>query len=173
MKLCPSCKKEVPLSIVIDGKKRNLCNRKYCLNCSPMFGHNTRKLNKPLNTSEPITNKSCAKCLLVKPIEDFYKKSKREQQYLSYCKKCSTQQVLERMRLYKLRCIEYKGGKCQKCGYNKYIGALEFHHRNPEEKDFTIARQHLHKFNDKTKDELDKCDLLCANCHRETHGNIS
>lgn len=56
------------------------------------------------------------------------------------------------------------------CGYNRYPGALEFHHRDPKEKDFTISsRAHL-TFDERVKQELDKCDLLCSNCHRERHG---
>ena len=64
------------------------------------------------------------------------------------------------------------GGKCEKCGYNKNIAALEFHHRNPEEKDFQIDMRHFSNNNlKKLRDELDKCILVCANCHRELHNN--
>jgi hypothetical protein len=67
----------------------------------------------------------------------------------------------------KKKCIDYKGGKCMICGYSKCIAALEFHHRDPNEKEFKISRN---KFDwEKVKDELDKCDLLCSNCHREYH----
>lgn len=68
--------------------------------------------------------------------------------------------------------VEYKGGKCQKCGYNKCEGALQFHHRNPNEKDFTLSQVNLNDTDfsiDKLKQEVDKCDLLCANCHFEEH----
>ena len=69
----------------------------------------------------------------------------------------------------KEKAVEYKGGKCIKCGYNNYIGALEFHHRDPKEKDFSIG-QYTYSW-ERVKAELDKCDLLCANCHREVHKN--
>ena len=63
-----------------------------------------------------------------------------------------------------------RGGCCERCGYNKNLSALEFHHKNPDEKDFQID---LRKFSntslDKLEVELDKCELLCANCHRELH----
>ena len=65
--------------------------------------------------------------------------------------------------------IEYLGGKCYICGYNKCNSALEFHHRDREKKDFGIANSGWSKSFDKIKPELDKCDLLCANCHREVH----
>ena len=64
--------------------------------------------------------------------------------------------------------IEYKGGCCQKCGYNKSNSALVFHHLNPEKKEFGIASSKKSSWN-KTKKELDKCLLLCQNCHMEEH----
>jgi len=67
--------------------------------------------------------------------------------------------------------IEYKGGKCQICGYNKCLQALEFHHLDPKGKDFPLSGST--KSWDNIKKELDKCILLCANCHREIHANIT
>jgi 5-methylcytosine-specific restriction endonuclease McrA len=61
----------------------------------------------------------------------------------------------------------YKGGKCQICGYDKCSAALEFHHVDPRTKDFTIS-QRMTTF-EAIRRELDKCVLLCANCHREVH----
>lgn len=65
----------------------------------------------------------------------------------------------------KLKAIEYKGGKCIVCGYNKSIRALQFHHLDPTQKDFGISG--TTKSFEKLKPELDKCVLLCANCHGE------
>lgn len=63
-----------------------------------------------------------------------------------------------------------KGGKCECCGYNKNIAALEFHHKNPEEKEFQIDIRKFANANIETlKKELDKCIILCSNCHREIH----
>lgn len=70
----------------------------------------------------------------------------------------------------KLKAIEYKGNKCQVCGYNRCIQALEFHHLDPTKKDFTTSGGT--KSFQNIKSELDKCVLLCANCHREVHNNI-
>jgi hypothetical protein len=69
----------------------------------------------------------------------------------------------------KLRAIEYKGGKYQNCNYNKCVAALEFHHVDPTEKDFGLAQSGITKSWEKMKIELDKCILVCANCHREIH----
>lgn len=57
---------------------------------------------------------------------------------------------------------------CKKCGYNKFIGSLDFHHIEPEHKDFIISHSFT-SFNNLHKKELDKCILLCSNCHRIEH----
>lgn len=70
----------------------------------------------------------------------------------------------------KMELIEYKGGKCEICGYNKNIAALQFHHINPDEKEFKLDVRKLS--NNKMENiykEVDKCMLLCANCHSEIH----
>ena len=69
--------------------------------------------------------------------------------------------------------ITYKGGKCQCCGYNRCLGALEFHHIDPSSKDFGISSKGYTRSWDKVKSELDKCVLVCANCHREIHEGIT
>lgn len=71
----------------------------------------------------------------------------------------------------KIRAVEYLGGKCGKCGYNKCIWALEFHHRNTNEKEFSISEYSTLSWN-KIKNEVEKCDLLCSNCHKELHSEI-
>ena len=71
----------------------------------------------------------------------------------------------------KLKLIEYKGGKCIMCGYDKCNRSLDFHHREPDKKDFDISSSKIMSWN-LIKDELDKCDLLCRNCHGEVHEKI-
>lgn|SRR5574337_1117061 len=80
-----------------------------------------------------------------------------------YIKKAVT---LFRQRL-KLKAIQYKGGRCKNCGYNKSIRALGFHHLDASQKDFNISS--YAKSWERIKKELDKCVLLCANCHMERH----
>jgi hypothetical protein len=67
----------------------------------------------------------------------------------------------------KIKMIEYLGGKCMVCGYNKCVAALDFHHKDPKTKLFSLSGN-SYSF-EKCKSELDKCWLLCANCHRELH----
>ena len=68
----------------------------------------------------------------------------------------------------KLKAIEYKGGKCERCGYDKNKDVLEFHHKNPQKKEFSIS-SNFNRSWESLKKELDKCIILCANCHRELH----
>jgi len=72
----------------------------------------------------------------------------------------------------KLYLVKYKGGKCQieSCGYDKCVEALEFHHLDPDKKDFGIGGKT--KSIEKLKAEVDKCIMVCANCHREIHAGI-
>lgn len=68
----------------------------------------------------------------------------------------------------KERAVEYKGGKCALCGYNRCVKSFDFHHLDPKEKDFTVGSNSNISW-DRLKKEIDKCILLCANCHREVH----
>jgi hypothetical protein len=82
------------------------------------------------------------------------------------CKSCHYKRRLENIRKRKLEAVAYKGGKCQKCGYKECIGSLQFHHRDPKQKDPNWRHMKSWSFS-KLKIELDKCDLVCANCHGE------
>lgn len=88
------------------------------------------------------------------------------------CKKCAVEAVQRRREKNKQLAIEYKGGKCQCCGYDKYQGALEFHHLDSNEKDFGIAEKGYTRSFEKVKKELDKCVLVCSNCHKEIHAGL-
>jgi len=63
------------------------------------------------------------------------------------------------------------GGACLHCGYDRYIGALELHHLDSDEKEFTISSMRVSNWN-LIKEEIKKCMLLCAICHREVHAGI-
>lgn len=88
--------------------------------------------------------------------------------YYYLCKTCLSNKDLKRRVDFKIKAIKYKGDKCQHCGYDKNITALEFHHINPEEKEILPAKLYSKPW-EYAKQELDKCILLCANCHREEH----
>lgn len=69
--------------------------------------------------------------------------------------------------------VDYKGGKCEKCGYDSCIEALEFHHLDPSCKDFSISQKGYTRSWERVTKELDKCLILCANCHREFHAQLA
>lgn len=83
------------------------------------------------------------------------------------CKACRSEAVKRRRQKVKMMAVEYKGGRCERCGYDRCIEALEFHHTDPSSKDFGIAYKGHTRSWDKVRSELDKCIMLCANCHRE------
>lgn len=68
----------------------------------------------------------------------------------------------------KEKAVEYMGGKCVRCNYNKCIEALEFHHKNPKEKDFSLSKN-MNMAWHKIEKELNKCIIVCSNCHKEVH----
>lgn len=65
---------------------------------------------------------------------------------------------------------ETRGGKCVRCGYDKCLKALEFHHIDPTKKDFTISNDHFKLLD--AIEESKKCILICSNCHKEFHDNL-
>lgn len=88
------------------------------------------------------------------------------------CLKCQTESTRKKRTNLKIKAVEYKGGKCEVCGYNKCIDAFDFHHLDPSKKEFRISDGCTRSW-DKIKLELDKCILVCANCHREIHFELN
>lgn len=80
--------------------------------------------------------------------------------------------VQKRRKKIRQMAVEYKGGRCSVCGYNKCLEAPEFHHLDPTKKDFGISNNGYTRSWKKVKEELDQCVLLCANCHREVHAKL-
>jgi hypothetical protein len=132
-----SCGNIVPFKTVIDGVERELKNRKRCLTCSPFQARNNRSIAS----------------FSLRPRTDANEKYRRWQE------KARSQR--------KARLIQLLGGKCSVCGYSRCIAALEFHHRDPSTKLFSLGKDRLLKRWEVVLEEAQKCDLLCANCHRE------
>lgn len=79
------------------------------------------------------------------------------------------EKVRQRRRLTKELAVAYKGGRCFLCGYRDCIDALDFHHLDEHGKDFGISKSGYTRRITKVFKEVDKCVLVCANCHREIH----
>lgn len=80
--------------------------------------------------------------------------------------------VDKRRKMIKAMAITYKGNKCVFCHYDRCTGALEFHHLDPKEKDFGLGANGLTRSWERTQKELDKCILVCSNCHKEIHAGL-
>lgn len=157
MPVCKKCKSDFPNRIKIDGKLRNIGKRKYCLLCSPFGKHNTRKVH--INAEHRI----CTVC------NREFTYTRHQGHRYNICGSCC--QVTHRKKVQK-KAREYKGGKCVVCGYNKCGRALEFHHVDPKQKNFGISTEGHKKSWEVLKKELDKCVLVCANCHREIEDGL-
>lgn len=77
----------------------------------------------------------------------------------------------------KLIYLQYKGEKCEICGYNKCEASLSFHHRDKENKLFWIGGlndriTNISELKNHIIKELDKCDVVCRNCHIEKHSDL-
>jgi 5-methylcytosine-specific restriction endonuclease McrA len=88
------------------------------------------------------------------------------------CKRCRQQRVLEWRRRARLLLIAEAGGACLICGYDRCVGALHFHHLDPETKEFGISRRGFTRSIEKMREEAAKCVLLCSNCHAEVEAGI-
>ena len=120
-----------------------------------------------------MPEKKCTRCGKIKERSKFYPlKSPKYKDHWdcrdSHCIPCRKIYTKERYWETKRKAVNYLGGECMRCHLKtKYVEVYDFHHRNPENKDFSISKNNL-GFNS-IRSELDKCDLLCANCHRITH----
>jgi hypothetical protein len=98
------------------------------------------------------------------------KKEHREysRQYHQKHKEERNRKAREKRRQNKLKAVDYKGGRCEDCKQSFHPAVYDFHHINPEEKDVALGT--LMNWNwGRQQEELDKCVLLCANCHRLRH----
>ncbi len=155
MYICESCGKEVYIKF---GSSR-FCSQS-CANKRKLSEETKRKIKEKLTKN----SKECAKCGL----------KLSHNNVSGFCKTCRppskkrSELVSEWRRRRKLKLINIKGDKCEICGYNKCIWALEFHHLDPKEKDFSISQKNI-KSMEKYIEEIKKCILVCSNCHREIH----
>lgn len=121
---------------------------KRCVKCDSEF--------KPVRASQKFCSVGCSKVHLTP--EDKAK--------------ASSMAVSKRRRLLKKMAVEHLGGKCVCCGYSRCIEALEFHHKDPSQKDFSVSGSGATRSWELVKAEIEKCALLCANCHREVHAGL-
>lgn len=105
----------------------------------------------------------------------FVEHSKRRghREYGWRCKGCIRDRSIRARRRYKQRALDLLGGKCEICGYDKHWRALCFHHKDPTEKEIAISTFiGLRRNWEELKKEVEKCQLLCLNCHAEVHAAL-
>jgi len=88
------------------------------------------------------------------------------------CLRCRAEAVARRRRRLKKMLVAEAGGRCRICGYDRYMGALQFHHRDGNGKAFGLAEGGLTRSLEALRGEAAKCVLLCANCHSEVEAGI-
>jgi excisionase family DNA binding protein len=88
------------------------------------------------------------------------------------CLRCRSEAVSRRRRRMKEILVREAGGRCSICGYDRYLGALQFHHRDDASKEFGLGDRGLTRSLDTVRAEAQKCVLLCANCHAEVEAGI-
>jgi excisionase family DNA binding protein len=88
------------------------------------------------------------------------------------CVRCRSEAVARRRRRLKEILVADAGGRCRLCGYDRHIGALQFHHREGEAKKFGLSERGFTRSLDAVRAEAAKCILLCANCHSEVEAGI-
>lgn len=133
------------------------------------------KYNKH-NILSPVIDdyKICTSCSINKHKDEYHFNNKSKTILSSKCKMCKNKEEVSKLKQMKKMCLEYKGHFCTNCNYSRNQAALEFHHLDPNEKEFEISnfkKTSILKtgMTKELKEELDKCIVLCSNCHRELH----
>lgn len=164
--ICKKCKNSFKMVQSIDGKMRNLSNRKFCLECSP-FGHrNTSPLCLPPDQNRKHNDIIIKKCTVHGETEHVCRKNLQFR-----CKKCCIEITTNKRREKKAKLVSMFGGGCSICGYKKCQQALQFHHLDPSNKERGVSWGNISL--DKLLKEANKCILLCANCHAEVEAGLS
>lgn len=130
--------------------------------------------------------KKCRQCSIEQPIENFYNQSSGKFGVTSKCKSCTgknqklwrkdNKEYNQKFHLNwrkerKLKAIKYLGGKCEHYGLIDITDVYDFHHVDPSQKDDIMASIMERKW-EVIEIELNKCILLCSNCHRREHAKI-
>lgn len=159
MLFCKNCGERIPERVKVGNKEYTLHHRSYCLNCNPLnerrFWGGKRVEPGKRRERKSFVCKSCGK-------NDVNRSRNNE---------CSTCRSKKTRTARKAKAVEYLGGKCKICEYDKCLGALDFHHVDPKEKEFNLSNN-WEKSWEFIEKELKKCVLLCCRCHAEVHAGI-
>lgn len=120
-----------------------------------------------------METKICSKCKSEKPISEFYSQKGHKHEVMSLCKDCFNRLCIDRWIERKKKYVRLLGGECEHCHIKlteSNYSIFDFHHTDPNTKEYSWSKLRL--FSDsRILEELSKCQLLCANCHRLVHSN--
>jgi transposase len=88
------------------------------------------------------------------------------------CLRCRAEALSRRRRIVREILVREAGGQCAICGYDTYVGALEFHHIDPSVKRFGLSSRGVTRSLESLRKEASKCILLCGNCHAEVEAGV-
>lgn len=116
--------------------------------------------------------KTCTTCKKQKSIADFCSDKRRQDGKNPQCRRCQLDAKKVKRLINKAKAVEYGGGKCKYCGIvSNCLDIYDFHHKDPSKKEASLNRLVNSDWDSMVK-ELDKCDLLCSNCHKITHWKL-
>lgn len=162
MPICKKCNSQFPNTILENGKQKHIRSRSYCLVCSPRgknLGYDLRKRA----TDEKYKNLFASNDSIICKICE--RKFKRKRKNNLVCSSCRSNYARYKN---KKKGIMLLGGKCSHC-FTTDSDVLTFHHINPEEKIFDLARGWSGTNWEDLEKEVKKCILLCYNCHMKHH----
>ena len=130
------------------------------------YGMQTRRAAQPRGTNARTVEREC-------PLHGVSKFVSYSAHDYHRCEKCRAERVVAHRRKVKSLLIAEAGGGCRLCGYDRYPGALQFHHLDPNVKSFNLGLRGVARSLARCRAEASKCVLLCANCHAEVEGGVA
>lgn len=164
MRYCKLCNEVIPYKVIVDGKDICCSKRLYCIKCNPIgvraIWRGKKTTPKTIKGKRTLvkTKFTCNSCGI-----EYNHKTRNK-----ICSKCRSKKIRNE---HKKQAVIYLGGKCGLCNYNKCISVLSFHHKDPTTKAFTLSWNWSKPW-EILKKELDKCQLVCANCHGEIEAGL-
>lgn len=128
-------------------------------------GRGPRRVHAPAEPGVDVAQQVCP--------EHGLTRFRRDRRGSYRCARCQSAAVAARRRQMKAILVKEAGGRCRLCGYDRYVGALQFHHLDPDAKRFSLSVRGLTRSLDEAREESRKCVLLCSNCHAEVEAGVA
>lgn len=155
-----------PFDIEPNKKKARLRRGAGNLFCTPECARSWQSRELKREVVSDGVDRVCSKCH--EPFSAKESLYREDHRIRGLCRKCLYKYQNKRLNRRKAQAVVYLGGSCKECGRTGHPVIFDFHHRGDKEFEWGRLRR---KSWDKIVKELDKCDLLCAPCHRIHHVN--